>query len=154
MGIPLLMCPFQTQLHRIIDYRTLKDRSPVNCQSCCIYILSSERYFHTPMSSSIEKKENIVQSSNLSDPTQSPKSQRHNKLWLVLVCFIVFRSVYIHLWNPTHKLSRTPSNNCPQADILIPEKNGKFWSELNVKIGSAAFKQTAIDWLAGAVRIP
>ena len=105
--------------------------------------------FHTQMSSSTKTKEGAILPS--SSPSPIPLPKRKNGIWAVIICFIIFRSTYLHFW---HKSSWTPSNNCPQADILIPEKNGQVWSELNVKIGSAAFKQTAIDWLAGAVRIP
>ena len=108
------------------------------------------------MSSSMEKKEKgILPSSNPSSTPPSKSHQRKNKnFWIgvVIICFLVFRAY--HVWNATGKTPRTPSDNCPQADVLIPEKNGEIWTELNDKIGSAAFKQTAIDWLAGAVRIP
>jgi Gly-Xaa carboxypeptidase len=104
------------------------------------------------MSLSIEKKEEDILPSSISSPTPLPKHK--NKIWVVIICFIVFRSTYLHFWHPTDKSPWTPSNNCPQADILIPEKNGKIWTEQNVKIGSAAFEKIAIDWLAGAIRIP
>ena len=101
------------------------------------------------MSLFTEKREGGVFPS--SDPSRTPHLKHRNKIWLVIVCFIIFRSTYLHLWHPTDTFS---GNICPQADVLIPEKNGQVWTELNVKIGSAAFKQTAIDWLAGAVQIP
>lgn len=108
------------------------------------------------MSSSIEKEKGILPSSNPSPtPTPAPESQqRKNKnVWILLICFLVFRATYSHFWH-AFDTAPPPSNNCPQADVLIPEKNGEIWTELNDKIRSAAFKQTAIDWLAGAVRIP
>jgi Gly-Xaa carboxypeptidase len=118
-----------------------------------INTLAVTRRFHTQMSSSTKKKEGAILPS--SSPSPIPLPKRKNGIWVVIICFIIiFRSTYLHFWHPTDKSSWTPSNNCPQADILIPEKNGQVWSELNVKIGSAAFKQTAIDWLAGAVQIP
>ena len=43
---------------------------------------------------------------------------------------------------------------CPQADVLTPTKNADIWTALNDKIGTPAFKTSAIDWLAGAVRVP
>jgi Gly-Xaa carboxypeptidase len=107
---------------------------------------------------SIEKKEKGILPSSNPSPTPAPKSQqRKNKnewIAVVMICFLVSRTIYLHFWHATDNAPRTPSNNCPQADALIPEKNGEIWIELNDKIGSAAFKQTAIDWLAGAVRIP
>ena len=107
-------------------------------------------------SSSIEKKGDSVLPSSNPSPTPAPKLQQRKNVWIqvAIICFIVFRSTYLYFWHATDKASWTPSNNCPQADVLIPEKNGEIWSELNDKIGSAAFKQTAIDWLTGAVRIP
>jgi Gly-Xaa carboxypeptidase len=43
---------------------------------------------------------------------------------------------------------------CPQADELVPEKNGVIWESLQLTYGTEAFKAKAIDWLGGAVRIP
>ena len=112
------------------------------------------------MSSSIEKKEKGILPSSNPSPTPTPKThQRKNKnVWIAVVifCCFVFRATvtYLNFWRATDKAPQTPSNNCPQADVLIPEKNGEIWTELNEKMGSAAFKQTAIDWLAGVVRIP
>lgn len=75
----------------------------------------------------------------------------NNAVWaLVVLGFIVFRFTFLHDLHPIDQ----SSNNCPQAAVLIPAKNGKIWTKLNDKIDSAAFKQTAIDRLAGAVRIP
>ena len=109
------------------------------------------------MSSSIEKEKGSLPSSNPS-PTPAPKSQRrkNKNVWIgvVIICVLVFRATYLRFWHATDKAPRIPSNNCPQADVLIPEKNGEIWTELKEKIGSAAFRQTAIDWLAGAIRIP
>ena len=111
------------------------------------------------MSSSIAKKEKAIVPSSNPSPNPVPKSQRQKskRIWIgvVIFCFIVFRvTTYLHFWHATDKAFGTPSNNCPQANVLTPEENGKIWTELNEKIGSAAFKQIAIDWLAGAVRIP
>ena len=46
------------------------------------------------------------------------------------------------------------TNYCPQSDVLVPEKNSGFWSDLTESVGSDAFKTKAIDWLAGAVKVP
>jgi len=103
------------------------------------------------MSSIEKKKEGILPSSNPS-PTPTPGSQqRNNKVWLVVICFLVSQLPFLHFWYP---FDQSSSNTCPQAGVLIPEKNAKVWTELNDKIGSGAFKKTAIDWLAGAIRIP
>lgn len=113
---------------------------------------------------SLSKKEGILPSSNPS-PTPVPSSKQRSKVWLKLVvCLFVSRFAVLHFWHLAsdqfgfisfwNLSNRSPPNNCPQAGALIPEKNGKVWIDLNDKIGSAAFKQTAIDWLAGAIRIP
>lgn len=43
---------------------------------------------------------------------------------------------------------------CPQADELVPEKNGVIWESLQQTYSTEMFKARAIDWLGGAVRIP
>jgi len=43
---------------------------------------------------------------------------------------------------------------CPQARALSPEKNAEIWKTMNEKIRTTAFKESAIDWLSRAVRVP
>lgn len=43
---------------------------------------------------------------------------------------------------------------CPQADEIVPEKNGVIWESLQQAYSTEKFKARAIDWLGGAVRIP
>ncbi|TFK31147.1 hypothetical protein BDQ12DRAFT_694504 [Crucibulum laeve] len=43
---------------------------------------------------------------------------------------------------------------CPQADVLVPEKNGKLWDIVTDKFGTDSFKAQAVEWLGGAVRVP
>lgn len=43
---------------------------------------------------------------------------------------------------------------CFQADELTPDKNGDLWVDIGTTISTDAFKTKAIDWLAGAVRVP
>ena len=43
---------------------------------------------------------------------------------------------------------------CPQADQLIPVKNSDLYEEFGSLIDTHSYKQRAIDWLAGAVKIP
>ncbi|KAG2066244.1 carboxypeptidase S [Suillus decipiens] len=45
-------------------------------------------------------------------------------------------------------------NLCPQADELVPKKNGEIWESLQHSYNTEEFKARAIDWLGGAVRIP
>ena len=51
-------------------------------------------------------------------------------------------------------LEHSSAPTCPQADELTPKENLDLWKVLNDKISTADFKQSAIDWLGGAVRIP
>ncbi|THH01774.1 hypothetical protein EW145_g6858 [Phellinidium pouzarii] len=43
---------------------------------------------------------------------------------------------------------------CPQVEQLLPDKNKVLWSELGEQFDSLNFKEKAINWLAGAVRVP
>ncbi|KAL4268882.1 peptidase M20A family protein [Pleurotus pulmonarius] len=43
---------------------------------------------------------------------------------------------------------------CFQPTELTPIKNGDLWADIGATIGTDAFKTKAIDWLAGAVRVP
>lgn len=43
---------------------------------------------------------------------------------------------------------------CPQATAAYPVKHAALWEDLHAKIGTDAFKTNAIDWLAGAVKVP
>ncbi|KAK1232132.1 hypothetical protein PQX77_004733 [Marasmius sp. AFHP31] len=43
---------------------------------------------------------------------------------------------------------------CPQSNALVPQKNGLVWEALGTTYGTEEFKLRAVDWLAGAVKIP
>jgi hypothetical protein len=49
---------------------------------------------------------------------------------------------------------RGHEESCSQPDILVPEKNGALWETLGGDYGTEEFKSRAVDWLAGAVRVP
>lgn len=51
-------------------------------------------------------------------------------------------------------LLEAPSTPCLQAHVIHPVENEKLWSEISSIIGTDDYKTRAIDWLAGAVRIP
>jgi hypothetical protein len=40
------------------------------------------------------------------------------------------------------------------VDALVPVAHAPLWDTLNAKIGTPAFETSAVDWLAGAVRVP
>ncbi|KAG0709347.1 hypothetical protein DFH29DRAFT_1027583 [Suillus ampliporus] len=74
-----------------------------------------------------------------------------------LVALAIFASTYI-IKTP---LNGIPTGNlkhgadlCPQADELVPEKNGAIWESIGHTYGTDEFKTRAVDWLGGAVRIP
>ncbi|KAF8159671.1 hypothetical protein B0H34DRAFT_704372 [Crassisporium funariophilum] len=73
-------------------------------------------------------------------------------IWLVVlgICSLVNRRHDLQLFS----LVGSNKSTCVQANVLIPEKNEKIWAEMNEKIGTAVFKESAINWLSGAVRIP
>ncbi|KAF7977114.1 hypothetical protein HWV62_4719 [Athelia sp. TMB] len=43
---------------------------------------------------------------------------------------------------------------CPQVQEFVPKKNAKLWDSLSQQFTTNDFEGRAIDWLAGAVRIP
>lgn len=43
---------------------------------------------------------------------------------------------------------------CPQADELFPVKNKAVWEAFGKRLVTDEFKNKAIAWLSGAVRIP
>ncbi|KIY67415.1 carboxypeptidase S [Cylindrobasidium torrendii FP15055 ss-10] len=45
-------------------------------------------------------------------------------------------------------------DRCPQSSPLIPAGNKETWDDIRDLVGSDNFKTKAIDWLAGAVKIP
>ncbi|KAI0072680.1 carboxypeptidase S [Panus rudis PR-1116 ss-1] len=43
---------------------------------------------------------------------------------------------------------------CPQPPALEPSKHAELWSSLNETYGTEEYVKRAVDWLAGAIRIP
>jgi Gly-Xaa carboxypeptidase len=75
-----------------------------------------------------------------------------------LVVLAVFASTF--LWRapygigPYHSHQEFNADICPQVSELIPKSNGALWRTLGDTYETDAFKMRAVDWLAGAVRIP
>ncbi|KAJ7760621.1 hypothetical protein DFH07DRAFT_957457 [Mycena maculata] len=44
--------------------------------------------------------------------------------------------------------------SCPQVDALLPTQNAHVWERTRAQMATGVFKARAVDWLAGAVRIP
>ncbi|KAI9064054.1 carboxypeptidase S [Trametes sanguinea] len=53
-----------------------------------------------------------------------------------------------------HGIADASAELCPQASVVVPEKNGELWKSLGKTFDSDAFKARAIEWLGGAVRVP
>ena len=43
---------------------------------------------------------------------------------------------------------------CPQSDELVPVKNGAVWDAMDALLHTENFKETAVAWLSGAIKIP
>ena|SRR6267154_4459947 len=53
-----------------------------------------------------------------------------------------------------HNSQQVNADICPQVSELNPKSNGALWKTLDDTYGRDAFKMRAVDWIAGAVRIP
>lgn len=114
------------------------------------------------MSAVKEKSDTLLPSTTpvlVPRPQTSPKPSINKTA--ILVFFIWAAVVWRHLlWNAIWLLDIRAGSNwagqdfCPQADVLTPQKNNKLWESLGATIGTAEFKERAIDWLGGAVRVP
>ncbi|KAI0954058.1 hypothetical protein AcW1_006673 [Taiwanofungus camphoratus] len=73
--------------------------------------------------------------------------------------FIVIYQLSLTVFALVHDFLGPISQNnevplCPQVPALIPEKHGELWQDLGGTFGGQAFLDRAVNWLAGAVRIP
>lgn len=50
--------------------------------------------------------------------------------------------------------SKKATSSCPQAEVLVPEKNSALWDSLTATYSTDAFQSRAVEWLGGAVRVP
>jgi len=116
------------------------------------------------MPPSNERKEGILPSIVLQETPAPPRQTASEKLkascrsrpkfLLILITYLAVRAVYEgYKWIDTFGKADNGSR-CVQADVLMPNKNADLWNALNEKIGTPAFKTSAINWLAGAVRVP
>ena len=78
--------------------------------------------------------------------------------FLTLACCLgIWANTYVPvLLSPALDLFSSPPKQplCPQADVLAPDAHRVLWDSMNAKISSPEFHASAVDWLAGAVRIP
>ncbi|KIM44930.1 hypothetical protein M413DRAFT_442904 [Hebeloma cylindrosporum] len=83
------------------------------------------------------------------------KYRSRPKFVLFLIAYLSIHFVYeLFKWVDAVGFGGDNSPRCAQADILTPDKNADIWNEMNEKIGTPAFETSAINWLAGAVRVP
>ncbi|KAJ7281792.1 hypothetical protein C8J57DRAFT_1298553 [Mycena rebaudengoi] len=88
------------------------------------------------------------------------KSSRRRTLRAIAWSFFFF-IVFMHLNrlglryldNVSHP-SNLAAANCPQVDVLLPKRDAELWERVGDLIGTDDFKTKAINWLAGAVRVP
>ncbi|KAI0924588.1 hypothetical protein AcW2_005436 [Taiwanofungus camphoratus] len=62
--------------------------------------------------------------------------------------------VGVVLWTRMRESDVESAHMCPQASPLVPQKNEELWSSLGETFGTEAFLDRAVNWIAGAVRIP
>ena len=89
----------------------------------------------------------------LATPVPSTKKARFGKVLILLVgiTLCALKLVYFTT-SSTYLLGDT--NFCPQTDVLVPEKNNELWNGLIATTGSNGFQTKAVDWLAGAIKVP
>jgi hypothetical protein len=76
---------------------------------------------------------------------------------LILILTSVLSIFYIQgswLQRTDSNLEDFLSSTCPQTQALIPQKNEKLWETVGGTFGEESFKSQAVEWLAGAVRVP
>ena len=73
----------------------------------------------------------------------------------LLTCLHSLHIVNLHsCWGSHNVASDVSADLCPQASVVVPQKNGELWKSLGKTYDSDAFKARAVEWLGGAVRVP
>ncbi|CAA7262813.1 unnamed protein product [Cyclocybe aegerita] len=70
--------------------------------------------------------------------------------WVVMSLYACARLVNNFDWFSSKKFEP----QCPQSAVLTPKKNWEVWEVLNTQISTLDFQESAVNWLAGAVRVP
>ncbi|KAI0251446.1 carboxypeptidase S [Lactifluus subvellereus] len=52
------------------------------------------------------------------------------------------------------QLGRQDVNNCPQSEVIYPDRHAQLWETLGNEYDQDEFTERAAEWLGGAVRIP
>jgi Gly-Xaa carboxypeptidase len=89
-------------------------------------------------------------------PTSQPPPQRNRlpKYLLALLALAAIPQLIHHCCPSLPSRQRDDSPLCPQTTALVPRDNAALYRDLNDLYSTPEFKENAIDWLAGAVRIP
>lgn len=94
------------------------------------------------------------------------KKGRSWAIWIGYGALLLFCNTFAwqHIWQgPPQADANSPDGGrvidaerdlCPQAEVLVPEKNGELWESLGRAYGSDVFVERAVGWLSGAVQVP
>lgn len=93
-----------------------------------------------------------------SEPSRrQPKLARFLKLAGVAaaagIVSMTFFTNHIVRSNSNTFITSGTANLCPQTDVLIPSTNYDLWTTVGKELSTDAFKDTAIDWLSGAIQV-
>ena len=105
----------------------------------------------------MEKSEQNLPFASLavSQPTPKRSVKRIAILPIVALLFCTFAA-----WRSDFKLPSCVGHHkaseplCPQVQEFVPKKNANLWDSLSQQFTTDDFERRAVDWLAGAVRIP
>jgi len=107
-------------------------------------------------SKSLLRPGDILPSPPPAAPSRKPRSRWLSLAAVVFFAVYAFRApIFSFLGETLDSLRPIPDSNlCPQSGALYPSKNGELWKSLHDTFSTDGFQQRAVDWLAGAVRIP
>ncbi|KAL4076563.1 hypothetical protein V8B97DRAFT_2102693 [Scleroderma yunnanense] len=91
----------------------------------------------------------------LPEPISTQPSLKSSKKAVLLALIAILGLLAKCTWNGFDYTHHGPHDYvCPQASVLIPEKNYELWETLNSTFSIGSFKLKAVDWLSGAVQVP
>lgn len=106
----------------------------------------------------MEKSHPLLPSTAPTRPAKRPKFVSLLKslfvIWLLYATYKSLEPLMLQSIQKHYGKHRKTTHVCPQADDLTPQVNSDLWHDVSQVIGTDAFKTRAIDWIAGAVRVP
>ncbi|KAL1744842.1 hypothetical protein HDZ31DRAFT_63732 [Schizophyllum fasciatum] len=96
-------------------------------------------------------------------PTTTPQStsgKYSTKMYWRLLAFVIGAALlaraafYSSRAEDALAIQSSVKEYCAQPDALYPQRNAELYDELDVTFGTPKLKERAIDWLAGAIRVP